>query len=179
MTSTPTRARHIVTLFAVALAVITYVDRAAINVSAIYITKELGLTTIQMGWAFAAFGWAYALFEIPGGWLGDKIGPRRVLLRIVLWWSLFTAVTGWAWGGASLVAISALFGAGEAGAFPNMTRMFTTWLPVSERERAQANLWLATRLTAAFTPVLVALMIQQVGRRRPLDMFGGACVVCA
>ena len=163
MTSTPTRARHVVTLFAVALAVITYVDRAAINVSALYIREDLGLSTIQMGWAFAAFGWAYAVFEIPGGWLGDKIGPRRVLLRIVLWWSLFTAATGWAWSAASLIAIRALFGAGEAGAFPNMTRMFTTWLPVRERERAQANLWLATRLTAAFTPVLVALMIQQVG----------------
>ena len=80
-----------------ALAVITYVDRAAINVSAIYISKDLGLSTIQMGWAIAAFGWAYAVFEIPGGWRGDKVGPRRVLLRIVLWWSLFTAATGWAW----------------------------------------------------------------------------------
>jgi MFS transporter, ACS family, glucarate transporter len=179
MTSTPTRARHIVTLFAVALAVITYVDRAAINVSAIYISKDLGLTTIQMGWAFAAFGWAYALFEIPGGWLGDKIGPRRVLLRIVLWWSLFTAATGWAWSGVSLIAIRALFGAGEAGAFPNMTRMFTTWLPVKERERAQANLWLATRLTAAFTPVLVALLIQQIGWRRTFEVFGSLGVIWA
>ena len=140
MTPTPTRARHVVTLFAMALAVITYVDRAAINVSALYIRQDLGLSPIQMGWAFAAFGWAYAVFEIPGGWLGDKIGPRRVLLRIVLWWSLFTAATGWAWSAASLIAIRALFGAGEAGAFPNMTRMFTTWLPVRERERAQAIL---------------------------------------
>ena len=121
-----------------------------------------------MGHAFAAFAWAYALFEIPGGWLGDKIGPRRVLLRIVLWWSLFTAATGWAWSATSLIAIRALFGAGEAGAFPNMTRMFTTWLPVKERERAQANLWLATRLTAAFTPVLVALLIRE--RRLAADV---------
>ena len=94
-------------------------------------------------------------------------------MRIVLWWSLFTAATGWAWSGASLIAIRALFGAGEAGAFPNMTRMFTTWLPVKERERAQANLWLATRLTAAFTPVLVALMIENVGWRRTFEIFGG------
>ena len=99
MTSSPSGARHIVTAFAISLAVITYIDRAAINVSALYITKDLGLSTIQMGQAFAAFAWAYALFEIPGGWLGDKIGPRRVLLRIVLWWSLFTAATGWAWSG--------------------------------------------------------------------------------
>ena len=179
MTSSPTGARHVVTAFAVALAVITYIDRAAINVSALYIRKDLGLSTIQMGWAFAAFGWAYALFEIPGGWLGDKIGPRRVLLRIVLWWSLFTAATGWAWSATSLIVIRALFGAGEAGAFPNMTRMFTTWLPVKERERAQANLWLATRLTAAFTPLLVALMIRQFGWRRTFEIFGVLGVVWA
>ena len=179
MNSTPTRARHVVTLFAVSLAVITYIDRAAINVSALYITKELGLTNIQMGWAFAAFGWAYAVFEIPGGWLGDKIGPRRVLMRIVLWWSLFTAATGWAWNAMSLAVIRGLFGAGEAGAFPNMTRMFTTWLPVKERERAQANLWLATRLTAAFTPVLVALMIEQFGWRRTFEILAIPGVVWA
>ena len=179
MTSTPTRARHVVTLFAVALAVITYVDRAAINVSALYISKDLGLSRIQMGWALAAFGWAYAVFEIPGGWLGDKIGARRVLMRIVLWWSFFTAATGWAWSATSLVTIRALFGAGEAGAFPNMTRMFTTWLPVKERERAQANLWLATRLTAAFTPLLVALLIEQIGWRRMFELFGLLGVVWA
>ena len=75
--------------------------------------------------------------------------------------------------------IRALFGAGEAGAFPNMTRMFTTWLPVKERERAQANLWLATRLTAAFTPVLVALMIQNVGWRRTFEIFGALGVIWA
>ena len=179
MTSTPTRARHVVTVFAVALAVITYIDRAAINVSALYITKELGLSRIQMGWALAAFGWAYAVFEIPGGWLGDKIGARRVLMRIVLWWSFFTAATGWAWNATSLIAIRALFGAGEAGAFPNMTRMFNTWLPVKERERAQANLWLATRLTAAFTPVLVALLIEWIGWRRMFELFGILGVIWA
>jgi MFS transporter, ACS family, glucarate transporter len=179
MTSSPSGARHIVTAFAISLAVITYIDRAAINVSALYITKDLGLSTIQLGHAFAAFAWAYALFEIPGGWLGDKIGPRRVLLRIVLWWSLFTAATGWAWSATSLILIRALFGAGEAGAFPNMTRMFTTWLPVRERERAQANLWLATRLTAGFTPVLVALMMERIGWRRTFEIFGALGVIWA
>ena len=179
MTSRPTNARHVVTAFAVALAVITYVDRAAINVSALYISKDLGLSRIQMGWALAAFGWAYAVFEIPGGWLGDRIGARRVLMRIVLWWSFFTAATGWAWSAASLIWIRALFGAGEAGAFPNMTRMFTTWLPVKERERAQANLWLATRLTAAFTPLLVALLIERIGWRRMFEIFGALGVIWA
>jgi MFS family permease len=179
MTSTPTRARHVVTAFAVALAVITYIDRVAISVSVPVISKELGLTSIQMGHALAAFAWAYALFEIPGGWLGDRIGPRRVLMRIVIWWSIFTAATGWAWNGVSLIVIRALFGAGEAGAFPNLTRVFTMWLPVRERERAQATLWLATRISGAFTPVLVALMISAIGWRRTFEVFGAIGVVWA
>jgi MFS transporter, ACS family, glucarate transporter len=166
------RARHVVTAFAVALAIITYIDRVAISVSAPFISKDLGLSTIQMGWALAAFGWAYALFEIPGGWMGDRIGPRRVLMRIVIWWSLFTAATGWAWNATSLIVIRALFGAGEAGAFPNLTRVFTTWLPVKERERAQATLWLATRVSGAFTPVLVATLIAALDWRRTFEIFG-------
>jgi MFS family permease len=179
MDTTPTRARYVVTAFAVALAVITYVDRVGISVASPSISKELGLTRVQMGWALAAFGWAYALFEIPGGWLGDRIGPRRVLMRIVIWWSFFTAATGWAWNSASLIATRALFGAGEAGAFPNLTRVFTTWLPVKERERAQAVLWLATRVSGAFTPLLVALLISSVGWRRTFELFGVIGVIWA
>jgi MFS transporter, ACS family, glucarate transporter len=175
----PTNARYVVTAFAVTLAVITYIDRVGIAVAAPLIREDLGLTTIQMGWALSAFGWAYALFEIPGGWLGDRIGPRRVLMRIVIWWSFFTAATGWAWNASSLIVTRALFGAGEAGAFPNLTRVFTTWLPVKERERAQATLWLATRVSGAFTPVLVALLIQVISWRRTFELFGLIGVIWA
>ena len=172
MNTPPTRARYIVTAFAVTLAVITYIDRVGIGVAAPSIRKELGLSTIELGWALSAFGWAYAVFEIPGGWLGDRIGPRRVLMRIVLWWSFFTAATGWAWNGWSLAITRGLFGAGEAGAFPNMTRVFTTWLPVKERERAQAILWLATRVSGAFTPLLVAVLMTTISWRRTFELFG-------
>jgi MFS family permease len=125
-----------------------------------------------MGWAFTAFNLGYALFEIPGGFLGDWIGPRRVLTRIVLWWSFFTAATGWAWSHASLVATRFLFGTGEAGCFPNLTKAFTTWLPPGERVRAQGILWLAARWGGAFTPPLVALVMGLVGWRRSFPIFG-------
>jgi MFS family permease len=176
---TPTRARHVVTAFAVALAVITYIDRVAIAVAAPSISRDLGLSSTQMAWALAVFGWAYAIFEIPGGWLGDRIGPRRVLMRIVIWWSLFTAATGWAWNAVSLITTRALFGAGEAGAFPNLTRVLTTWLPVKERERAQATVWLATRISGAFTPLLVASLISRIGWRRTFEICGVIGVIWA
>jgi MFS family permease len=168
----PTRVRYGVVAFAVSLAVITYLDRVSISFAAPAIRHDLGLTAIQMGWAFTAFNLGYALFEIPGGFLGDWIGPRRVLTRIVLWWSFFTAATGWAWSHASLVATRFLFGTGEAGCFPNLTKAFTTWLPPGERVRAQGILWLAARWGGAFTPPLVALVMGLVGWRRSFAVFG-------
>jgi ACS family glucarate transporter-like MFS transporter len=132
-----------------------------------------------MAWVFSVFTWAYALFEVPGGWLGDRIGPRRVLMRIVVWWSFFTAATGWVWSASSLIATRALFGAGEAGCFPNLTRIFATWLPKSERERAQGTLWLAARWSGAFTPLLVAYLLDLMSWRHAFEVFGAVGIVWA
>ena len=175
----PTRARHVTIWFCIALAVITYIDRVCISQAAPAMRNELGLTAIQMGWAFSVFGWAYALFEVPGGWLGDRLGARRVLMRIVIWWSFFTAATGWVWNTTSLIVTRTLFGAGEAGAFPNMTRIFTTWLPGRERERAQAILWLSSRWGGALTPLLVAYILQFMSWRRAFELFGALGVIWA
>ena len=175
----PTRARDIAVIYTIVLAIITYVDRVCISMAAPSIQRDLGLTPIQMGWAFSVFGWSYALLEVPGGWLADRMGPRRVLMRIVIWWSFFTAATGWAWNFTSLIVTRTLFGAGEAGAFPNMTRIFTTWLPAQERERAQATLWLASRWGGALTPLLVAYILQFLTWRRTFELFGVLGVVWA
>jgi len=175
----PTRARSIALSFAVILAVVTYIDRVAISQAAPFITEDLGLTRVQMGWALAIFGYAYAIFEIPGGWLADRVGPRRVLMRIVLWWSFFTAATGWVWSATSLIAVRGMFGAGEAGAFPGMTRMLTTWLPKNERERAQSLIWLATRMAGAFTPLIVVWLISHLTWPRMFELFGIIGVVWA
>ncbi|HYT65564.1 MAG TPA: MFS transporter [Vicinamibacterales bacterium] len=175
----PTHARYTTTAFAMMLAVVMYIDRIAISQAAPAISADLGLSKIQLGWALSAFGWAYAVFEIPGGWLGDRIGPRRVLVRIVLWWSIFTAATGWAWNATSLVVTRALFGAGEAGCFPNLTRVLTIWLPHGERERAQGFLWFAARWSGAFTPILVALVLDYVTWRGAFELFGVLGIVWA
>jgi ACS family glucarate transporter-like MFS transporter len=162
----PTRARYITLAFALSLAVITYIDRVGIGQASGAIRRDLGLTTIEMGWVLGIFGWTYALFEIPGGWLADRIGPRKVLMRIVLWWSFFTAATGWAFNAPSLIVARALFGAGEAGCYPSLTRVFTIWLPRVDRERAQATLWLVSRWSGAFTPLLVVWVLSYVSWRR-------------
>jgi MFS transporter, ACS family, glucarate transporter len=174
-----THVRNWVIVFAIALAVVTYVDRVSISFAAPFIMHDLKLNSIQMGWAFTAFGWAYALCEIPGGFLGDWMGPRRVLMRIVMWWSFFTAATGWVWNFASLTVTRFLFGMGEAGCFPNITKTFTTWLPQNERVRAQGIMWLSARWGGAFTPPLVALVMSLVGWRHSFAVFGGLGVIWA
>ncbi|MBI3855617.1 MAG: MFS transporter, partial [Planctomycetes bacterium] len=162
-TQKPTGVRHGVIAFAVGLAVITYIDRVCISQAAPLITRDLNLSKIEMGAVFSAFTLAYALFEIPGGWLGDRFGARTVLTRIVIWWSFFTAATGRAWSQLSLIVIRFLFGAGEAGCFPNIARAFSVWLPPAERARAQSLLWICTRWAGAFTPVLVVLILRIQG----------------
>ena len=172
MTERVTRVRYLVLAFTVTLAVVTYIDRVAISVAGPDIRRELGLSEVEMGTVFSAFALAYALFEIPGGYLGDWLGPRKVILRIVLWWSFFTAATGWARGFFSMATVRFLFGAGEAGCFPNLTKMFTIWLPDHERVRAQGLLWLSARWGGAFTPLLATPIIVAVGWRHAFEIFG-------
>src|SRR5258706_5234737 len=115
----PTRTRYRAAGFLVALAAITYLDRICISILAPHISRDLNLDKVQMGWVFSAFAMAYAGFEIVTAWWGERIGPRRVLTRIVVWWSCFTIGTATAWSYASLLVIRFLFGAGEAGGLPS------------------------------------------------------------
>jgi MFS family permease len=175
----PTVVRYWVIVFAITLAVVTYIDRVSISFAAPAISKDLNLDSRQMGWVLWAFTSAYALFEIPGGYLGDRIGPRNVLMRIVLWWSFFTAATGWVINFMQLLIARFLFGMGEAGCFPNLTKAFTTWLPTRERVRAQSMMWLAARWGGAFTPPLVKYVMDWVGWRHAFEIFGCMGVVWA
>ena len=175
----PSRARHVVLGFIIVLAVITYIDRVCISQAAPDIRHDLGLNEKQMGWVFFAFTATYALFEIPAGRMGDKFGPRGVLMKVVVMWSVFTALTGAAWNYVSLLVCRIFFGAGEAGCFPNATKIFTIWLPSNERVRAQSLLWLSARWGGAFTPMLVAAVLAFVNWRWAFVIFGAMGVVWA
>ncbi len=175
----PSKVRYWVVVFAVALAIITYIDRVALSQAAPRISKELGLSKQQMGWVFFGFISAYALFEIPSGVMGDKLGSRSVLMRIVVWWSFFIALTGRAWNFISLLVIQTLFGMGEAGCFPNIAKAFSIWLPRDERVRAQGIVWLSARWGGAITPAIVFLIFQVMSWRTAFGIFGILGVVWA
>ena len=176
---TPTRASRTLLWYSVALAVILYLDRVCISQSQAQISAELGLTKQQMGIVMMMFSLAYAIFEVPGGWLGDRIGPRAVLTRIVVWWSAFTMATGLAVGFWSLTAIRFLFGVGEAGAFPNLTKAFGNWFTGEDRTRAQSIMWLAARWGGAFTPLIVVVTLDFMTWRHSFFLFGAVGFVWA
>src|SRR5258706_155607 len=145
--------------FGVALAGVTYLDRVCISVTAKQIMEDLSLDAVRMSYVFSAFTFAYAMFEIPSGYWGDRIGTRRVLTRIVLWWSAFTALTAAAFSYPWLLIVRFLFGIGEAGAWPNVARTFSRWFPASERGTAQGIFFMGADLMGGLTPLLVRLML--------------------
>jgi len=173
------RTRYWVIWFAITLAIITYIDRVCMSQAKANIQGEFSLTDKQMGLVFSAFGLAYALFEVPMGWLGDRGGPRRVLMKVVIMWSVFTAATGGALNYFTLLLSRFLFGVGEAGAFPNITKIFTIWLPAAERVRAQGLMWMSARWAGALTPLLVVWMMSLIGWRWTFVCFGGIGIVWA
>jgi sugar phosphate permease len=158
---------------------VTYMDRVVISSAMPALQKELGFSLVTAGWILASFRWGYALFQLPGGWLGDRIGPRRALSLIVIWWSFFTSATAFCWNAVSMLATRFLFGAGEAGAFPIATRSLSRWVLPSERGYAQSVTHAGSRLGAAFTPPIVVWMIALYGWRMPFLVFGSLGVLWA
>ena len=151
---------------------ITYMDRVVFSQAAPEMRKDLGLSLVQKGAILAAFRYSYAIFQVPGGWLGDKIGPRRALTLIVGWWSVLTSLTAVGWSAASLIVIRFIFGIGEAGAFPIATRSLSRWILPSERGFAQGITHAGSRLGGTVAPV-VAFLILHYGWRMPFWTFGG------
>lgn len=199
----PTRARYLVLMFLASLVFILYLDRVCIAKAEISIREDLGLSEAQMGYVFGAFTFAYGLFEVATGRWGDRFGSRGVLTRIVVWWSVFTALTGcvwkFSWGGSFqgtlgtwhfsfsaatvcnsfvlLLLIRFLFGAGEAGALPNTVRVVARWIPIEERGWSQGIILTCMQLGAVVSPVVATYLINAVGWRATFTIFGSLGIV--
>jgi MFS transporter, ACS family, glucarate transporter len=171
--------RHRVLVFLLILSIITFVDRVCISVAGKSMQDDLRLTPEMWGWIQGAFAIAYALFEIPTGAAADRKGPRRILTRIVVWWSVFTSLTGAAVGYGQLLVVRFLFGAGEAGAYPNISATISRWFPPEERARAQGLAWAASRIGAAISPLLVIPIMRAYGWRMSFYIFGGVGLIWA
>jgi sugar phosphate permease len=174
-----TRVRYVVLLLTVAAYMITYIDRVLLSAAVPSIEKEFGFSTITMGWVLSSYQIAYALFQIPGGWLGDRLGARRALTAVVVWWSAFTALTALTWSAASMAVCLFLFGMGEAGAFPIATRSLSRWMLPGERGIAQGATHAGSRLGGALTPVMAVFLITELSWRAPFFCFASLGVIWA
>lgn len=159
----PTRTRYVVVAFMVTLAMVTYLDRACIGAMAHLIRRDLHLSIDQMGQVFSAFALAYALFEIPTAWWADRRGTRSILTRIVVWWSVFTMATAGAFNYGSMLVTRFLFGAGEAGAWPCVARVFSRWVPERDRGTIKGVFFAGAYTAGAVTPLVVGYVIEEWG----------------
>jgi sugar phosphate permease len=144
---------------------ITYLDRVIISNTAPEIRTEFGFDQKTMGWIFGSFVLAYALFQVPGGRLSERFGPRAVLAGLVAYWSLMTAAVGLAGSAPAFMILLFLLGVGEAGAFPGATRAMQMWYPRRERGFCQGFTHSASRLGAAIAPPIIGAIILTLGWR--------------
>jgi ACS family glucarate transporter-like MFS transporter len=166
------RYRYGVLLLLFFLSIITYVDRVCISVAGPRMQEDLALSPKLWGWVVGAFTISYAAFEIPSGAMADRIGARKVLTRIVLWWSVFTSLTGAVSSFPALLLTRFAFGAGEAGAYPGSASSISRWFPTHLRARAAGIVWMASRLGGAISPLLVVPIQQAYGWRMSFYVFG-------
>jgi MFS family permease len=159
------------------LAVITYLDRVTIAVAGPRMQDALQISPEAWGWVTSVFFLSYSAFEIPTGALGDRIGPRRVLARIVAWWSAFTALTGVVSNYYILLMVRFCFGAGEAGAYPNASVVIGRWIPLANRTRVWGIVWMTSQVGAALSPLLVVPIQMRYRWRAPFFVFGFLGVV--
>jgi sugar phosphate permease len=152
--------RWVVLLLLCLMYLITYLDRVSMANTASMVMKEFGFSKVTMGIIFSAFIWSYALFQVPGGWLGDRFGPRKVLSTIMAYRTVIAIVTTFSVGFKSFWGIRFALGIGEAGAFPTATRAMQMWYPRDERGFVQGISHAASRFGAAIgPPIAVAIMI--------------------
>ncbi|HEV3236282.1 MAG TPA: MFS transporter [Gemmataceae bacterium] len=219
----PTRVRYAVLSVLCSLAFLTYFDRICISQVQNEISRDLDLGQLtaedwaqleqegkrddhkaiaqiasdrsnkRMSWIFIAFMFGYAIMEAPAGWLGDKFGPRSVIFRIVVVWSIFTALTGsadlllrWVVSNPSvglilgvMILVRFVFGLGEGGAFPNVGRVMARWFPFRDRAFGQGLIWTSCRLGGAIAPVATYSLSEFVGWRQAFGVLGAIGIVWA
>ena len=171
--------RYWLVLLMFLLSVLLYIDRICISVAKEPIAQSLAFTEKQMGWVMSAFALGYALFQTPSGILADRFGPRRILTSVVCFWSFFTGLTAAAPNYIYMLIVRFLFGVGEAGAFPNMSRAIFSWFPMNERGRVQGINFSGSRIGAAFALPLVAWMVSAYGWKTSFIMLAGIGFVWA
>jgi MFS family permease len=168
---------NIILLIICLMYLITYIDRVNIATAAPPMQKDLGLSNIELGLAISAFAYPYAFFQIAGGWLGDRLGPRLTLLICGAIWSAATVMIGFVEGAVSLLLARLLLGVGEGSAFPTATRALASWMPPDKRAFAQGITHSFARFGNAASPVIIAALIAWMSWRGSFIVVGLASFI--
>ena len=158
---------------------ITYIDRVNVSTAASVFKKDLHLTNAQVGLVFSAFAYPYLIFQIIGGWIGDRFGARRTLTVSAIIWATATLFTGLVGSLASMLVARVMLGLGEGATFPTATRAMSDWTAEGKRGFAQGITHSCARLGNALTPPLVAWLIVLVTWRGSFVLLGIVSLVWA
>jgi sugar phosphate permease len=178
-TGNPTRVRYRVLALVIGVYFITYLDRVLLSNALPVIQKQFKFSIETFGVIMGCYNWAYAIFQIPGGWFGDRAGPRIALASVVIWWSVFTFITGFSVSVTMMMVCLFLIGMGEAGAFPISNRALSRWMLPTERGFAQGSTHAGSRLASTAAPILVATLIGLYGWHMPFFLFAMVGLVWA
>ena len=177
----PTRVRWAIMSCVVMVTVLTYLDRLNLGIAGKYIQDELSISTHSMGWIFSAFLLGYSIFQVPGGWMGDRFGPKNILTGAILLWSIFTAMTGlmpdliggkWIGVAGALIFARFLVGVGEAATSPNNNKIIANWIGSGHRGFGTSFTVIGIGLGGALTPPLIAYIMQRWGWRSSFYLSG-------
>ncbi|WP_053604675.1 MFS transporter [Bacillus gobiensis] len=157
------RNKHVILILLFIGYLVDYLDRMVMSVAVVSIKEELSLSPSAVGMILSSFFFSYALMQIPGGWLTDKFGSRKIILWSVVVWSVFTVLTGLVWSLASLLIIRFLFGIGQGG-YPSATQKgIADFYPKNERSNASSILMSSNYFGIALAPLVAAPMILWMG----------------
>jgi len=164
------RLRWLLVFWMFAISATAYLDRVNISIAGPFIQREFGLSNTQLGYVFSAFVLGYAIFQVPGGRLVDRYGPRRTLMLATIWWAIFTSMTALVpsgFAGALLILLSArlVLGLGEAVVYPSSNRLVSKWVPTTERGLANGVIFAGVGIGAGVTPPLVTYILMHYGWR--------------
>ncbi|WP_026576953.1 MFS transporter [Bacillus sp. UNC438CL73TsuS30] len=155
------------------------IDRYIMNYAVLSITKDLHLSASTTGILLSSFFAGYAIMQMPGGWLADRFGPRKVLLAAVISWSIFTGLTGAAWSLASMVIIRFLFGIGEGGFQPASSKIISLTFPKAERGRAMSIMLSSGGIITLIIPIASAALLTTIGWRTTFIITGAVGAIIA
>ena len=180
-----THVRYLILLMLFLVTTINYADRATIAIAGSSMQKDLGIDAVTLGYIFSAFGWAYVIGQIPGGWLLDRFGSKRVYAAGIFIWSLFTLLQGFvgmmpvAWAVVTLFVLRFMVGFAEAPSFPGNARIVAAWFPTAERGTASAIFNSAQYFATALFAPLMGWIVYSLGWEHVFVVMGVLGIIFA